>query len=110
MAATLVELDIFSGRPNPGWELDEQAVDELRSLHAALPASAEQVPAPPGLGYRGFRYTLDGNQWRAWRGRIVGAQQVLDDRDRHIESFLLSRLPPTHADLRERLAADIGSG
>lgn len=50
-----VELDVFSGRPNPHWTI---AVDQLAPL---LPDSdAQQLAAPgepPGLGYRGFLLT-----------------------------------------------------
>ena len=41
-----VELDLFSGRPNPSWELDEAGVRELERLCLRLrPGGA--VPEPP---------------------------------------------------------------
>src|SRR5258708_4345888 len=48
-----VELDIFSGRPNPSWMLAPPERDELlRALSAAKrEAAARELP---GLGYRGF--------------------------------------------------------
>lgn len=48
-----VELDLFSGRPNPRWELNaEEAAtlaDRLRDLPRGLRGGE-----PPSLGYRGF--------------------------------------------------------
>lgn len=55
-----VELDIFSGRPNPRWTLDKKQrdnlIDQLRGGNVTLldPNDAEGV-----LGYRGFVITLD---------------------------------------------------
>ena len=50
----LIELDAFSGRPNPRWELDYADSNTLRALIAGLPASSEAPAEPAGLGYRGF--------------------------------------------------------
>jgi hypothetical protein len=61
-----VELDLFSGRPNPRWQLNEVQATKLGELHSQLPAAAEMSPAPPGLGYRGFLYSLGSAHWRAW--------------------------------------------
>jgi hypothetical protein len=52
-APVQVELDIFSGRPNPQWLYPAASV---RRVVEQLLAAANPVPAPPvpGLGYRGF--------------------------------------------------------
>jgi hypothetical protein len=55
-ARTTVTLDIFSGMPNPSWELGEDEAQELLSSTASL---KEQTAAKPSgvagmLGYRGF--------------------------------------------------------
>lgn len=48
-----VELDVFSGRPNPGWSLAaEEAKDLLSRISRLAPNGGGQSPA--GLGYRGF--------------------------------------------------------
>jgi len=51
--ALKVELDIFSGRSNPAWELGEREMSEFESMiQRALPARGEvELPV---LGYRGF--------------------------------------------------------
>ncbi len=51
-----VELDLFSGRPNPRWSLSAEQVEELARRLAELPA-AEPPTAPPALGYRGLELT-----------------------------------------------------
>ncbi|HOM12747.1 MAG TPA: hypothetical protein PLB41_05455 [Rubrivivax sp.] len=47
-----IELDAFSGRPNPRWPLDDAQAAELLALLADLPAAAPRPHAD--LGYRGF--------------------------------------------------------
>ncbi len=54
-----VELDIFSGRPNPAWELSSQEAAALAELLTELPR-AGQPPAEGGLGYRGFTLSTPG--------------------------------------------------
>ena len=50
-----VELDIFSGLPNPTWVLNQEQEAELLSrLHALQPTPEKYIPEPPPLGYRGF--------------------------------------------------------
>lgn len=48
-----VELDIFSGRPNPSWELTDQEVSNLATRLAGLPTAAPKFAAH-ALGYRGL--------------------------------------------------------
>jgi hypothetical protein len=71
-AATFrVTIDMFSGRPNPSWEIagDEasQLVAKLRDLRAPRPELAAKA-APPGLGYRGIVV-----------GRLSGDETVPDE-------------------------------
>jgi hypothetical protein len=48
-----VELDAFSGRPNPQWRLSADMSSEVLSKIASLPMT-KALPPEPGLGYRGF--------------------------------------------------------
>jgi hypothetical protein len=52
MSSVEVELDIFSGRPNPRWSMRADQAPVLATLFAAAP-HVQPVEAP-GLGYRGF--------------------------------------------------------
>ena len=54
--ATVVTLDIFSGRPNPIWTLSASQEKELADRMAALKEFTDKRPSGAfgGLGYRGF--------------------------------------------------------
>src|SRR5262245_24461262 len=91
-----VEVDVFSGRPNPVWDLTPDEADAVRRILAALPAAPEVAASGyDGLGYRGFRVedsesdrTLTG-----WRDTVVARQDVVAavkvDARRELERFLL---------------------
>src|SRR4029450_7496868 len=102
----LVELDVFSGRPNPRWELDEQRSQELRQLERRLIPARQTAPEPPGLGYRGFVYSDGSGQVRAYRGYVKTPRTVLADPSLSVEKYLLNQLPAEHAELRSRLTGE----
>jgi hypothetical protein len=49
-----VELDAFSGRPNPVWDLTDEQADEFHLRLSTLPPSDPKTPIWSGLGYRGL--------------------------------------------------------
>ena len=101
----LVELDIFSGRPNPRWELSDTEAATVRELIDALaPAPAAAPPVPPGLGYRGFR--ID-DVATAFRGFVRARGRVLADPQRRVERFLVEHLPPEHESLRSAIESEL---
>ncbi|MDX6448354.1 MAG: hypothetical protein QOG29_1140 [Gaiellaceae bacterium] len=100
----VVELDVFSGRPNPRWELDEPTANPLRRLLSQLTVAGVTPPEPPGLGYRGFVVADDGRELRAYNGYVTGSDVVLADPARAVERFLLAQLPPEHEWLRGSVA------
>lgn len=103
----LVELDVFSGRPNPRWRLDERNHREFLKLQGRLsPASA--ALDPPALGYRGFVCTDRSGTRRIYKGYVRAPRGMLDDPSFSLERFLLDRLPPDFASLRSRIAAQLG--
>lgn len=55
--AATVEVDLYSGRPNPAWSLTPEEVAQLvRRVDGLAPADEAE---PPGrLGYRGLRFQL----------------------------------------------------
>jgi hypothetical protein len=52
----MVQLDIYSGRPNPTWTLSPAQTEEIGRMLVGLPRAAG-APPEPGLGYRGFLLT-----------------------------------------------------
>ena len=65
-----VELDVFSGRPNPHWELPQSEASEIAEKLASLPQVDVQVHIP-GLGYRGFLLHTDNQAIRVYRGYVI---------------------------------------
>src|SRR5258708_19831812 len=98
--SAIVTLNIFSGRPNPQWILDDAATTELRERITFRPIVT--AAAPPGsvrgLGYRGLEVRFD-NSGEAIHihGGVVGTQTASPnpvDTDRGIEKFPLRTIPP----------------
>jgi len=106
----VVEIDIFSGRPNPRWQLSETENARLtRLLESLEPAVAGPSPSPPGLGYRGFRLRDSaGSTWSAYGGFIQSPNGLLADPKRRVERFLLEHLPAEYEELRSPLESELG--
>jgi hypothetical protein len=94
-----IELDAFSGRPNPRWELTgTEAAEFLTFLRALRPAQGSQ-PIADGLGYRGFIVSandgpVDGyDDIRLCRGIVLARRgdrtETFSDPDRVLERWLL---------------------
>lgn len=98
-----VELDAFSGRPNPRWRLLPDQAREFTNKLQRLPrqhkraASAEQ-----GLGYRGFIVTGASDELGNYDEVVVSSGAVharsgpvshyLEDQERALERWLLETM------------------
>jgi len=63
---------IYSGRPDPHWEIGIEQLAEVKKLWERLPRSSTPPPRAPPLGYRGC--TVDctsGQQWFAYNGVVA---------------------------------------
>ena len=58
MTAVHVEVDIYSGRENPAWDLTEVDAAHFLTHLAALPPSPQLAASIEGLGYRGLHVTM----------------------------------------------------
>ncbi len=103
----MVELDVFSGRPNPRFQLDEHGSRKLRQLQSLLKPTSRAPAEPPGLGYRGFLYWYATDCVRAYHGYVKTARAVLADPAFSVERFLLEQLPAEYAALRQRVASEL---
>jgi hypothetical protein len=99
-----VEIDIYSGRPNPSWDLTAPEVSELQVRLKALPAIATAI-RPESLGYRGLRAAARSDAASPSSEQIVsielgngvvnllrrnGLVEHFVDTDRSVECWLLS--------------------
>lgn len=72
-----IELDVFSGRPNPNWVVTESTASDLLkalgSLHTGLESARGTGSTPsdlPGLGYRGFVVRHGNDEWLIFDGHV----------------------------------------
>ena len=101
-ATSHVELDIFSGLPNPTWELSAIDTATLTGMIDSLqPSPPVDLPTP--LGYRGFLVTLDEPESgsiatiRAFQGIVEyrgGETKYYADPDKQLECWLLVTARP----------------
>lgn len=104
----IVTLDMYSGRPNPSWEIPDDALEKFRSLiNKQRDISPLSSPASAGmLGYRGLIVSHEDksshlNSFRAFDGILESPS--LDtpnyvDHDSEIEEFLISQAGPALSD------------
>ncbi|WP_369977387.1 hypothetical protein [Xanthomonas bundabergensis] len=105
-----VELDIYSGQPNPCWDLDAIAARGLRQQCERLPRVPTPAATPPALGYRGFRWQDGSAIWHAHAGEVTVGAAVYRDAAFSVERYLLATLPPAFAHLHARVQAAIERG
>jgi hypothetical protein len=91
-----VELDIFSGNPNPAWTLSDADSAHFLEKLAPLPA-ASPAEFATNLGYRGFivrrANATESSVVRIQRGRVhvlrAGKDLYYSDPQRDLEGWLL---------------------
>jgi hypothetical protein len=94
-----VQLDVFSGRPNPSWELSPSESGELlKQLSLLTEVDKNNAPFHDNLGYRGFiiSFQEDGstkpppNVYRVYKGFVLMNGKVYSDSS-YIEKQLLEQ-------------------
>lgn len=89
---------IFSGRPDPTWNVSEKVVKKLEKIWNGLPGWGDKLPSAPPLGYRGcfIRCKLD-IEWFAYGSvvtmKIVKEHESRMDKNRNFERLLLDSAP-----------------
>jgi hypothetical protein len=91
---------LFSGRPDPTWELSSAEQQALTAAWSRLPptGSVEAIP-PAALGYRGIEIIADeGGTWVAAGGLVTltatGEPMTRLDSQRTVEHMVLATAPP----------------
>ena len=85
-----IVLDVFSGRPNPSWELNPSESGELLKELSPLPeADKNKAYFFDGLGYRGFIISVPDELkptsqpviYRVYKGFILSNEKVFSDKN-----------------------------
>jgi hypothetical protein len=90
---------VFSGRPDPEWQVTADARARLQAIWLALMRGASAPPPAPALGYRGCALRCPpGEEWLAYGGVVsyTAASGVVDrrsDPERTFERTLLATAP-----------------
>lgn len=94
-----VELDVFSGRPNPRWNLTYEEIDKFLNALKDLPSVRMTVDRAKWLGYRGMIVSgkeieiRSYNKVSVYNGTILaeGSKEtkVFKDENRELERWLL---------------------
>jgi hypothetical protein len=89
---------IFSGRPDPTWQVEEVIVQRLEEIWDLLEPLADECPSAPPLGYRGcFLRCATGREWFTYGGVVTlktgGGCESRKNKDRKFEKILLSSAP-----------------
>lgn len=93
-----VILDIFSGLPNPQWQLGaEQSLAMVTLVSGLSAAEPNEMPALPDLGYRGFEisgFDTDCDTYRVFRGYVDACGSIMRDPEKRAELWLLQSGEP----------------
>lgn len=85
---------VFSGRPDPSWEMKDELVARLEAIWTkSLPGAGAQADAP-ALGYRGCRVDCGKRGvWTAYRGVVTRGNERRADAGREFETTVLESAP-----------------
>jgi hypothetical protein len=63
---------VYSGRPDPHWEIEGDRLEGVKKLWEGLPPSSTPPPRAPLLGYRGCAvHCTSGEQWFGYEGVVA---------------------------------------
>lgn len=99
----IVEIDLFSGRPNPRWQVDEGVRGQVLAVEVQLKPAVRGDMELPGLGYRGFIYEDGGVMRRAFAGMLERDSVVYKDPTNAMERLLLESMPVDLVGVRKRV-------
>ena len=85
-----VEVDVYSGRPNPTWTPVSSDAAQIITIIGKLPKSVPGV-RNDNLGYRGMIVRRGGVEWLVFGGKVLqrGSNRWYTDRDRKVERLIL---------------------
>jgi hypothetical protein len=85
---------IFSGRPDPTWEVPEEEAERIVSVWERLPPAREPAKDSPALGYRGcWLRARDERWWDAVGGVVTSGGDARADVGGSVERAILATAP-----------------
>jgi hypothetical protein len=89
---------VFSGRKNPSWEVQDDALQPALSVFENATTAADESPIEPLLGYNGLQMEQGNKLWHVCKGRIfykLDDKTVLVKKDigQRFEHLLLDTAP-----------------
>lgn len=88
---------LYSGRPDPTWEVKASVAERLSRYWRSLEPRQGGFPSAAPLGYRGCFLQRPGREWLAYGDAIMlkkdGASEVRLDKERRFEKVLLASAP-----------------
>lgn len=90
-----VDLLVFSGKPDPTWELTREEIKGLHELLLSMPGTMESWDSLPDQGYRGIQVVMDPIETlRVYKGyaEVVGDREIrrFMDINRELEVWLFA--------------------
>jgi len=103
----IVIASIYSGKPDPRWEITERQADHFMGLwHEALLSDIEVI-IPSKSGYKGIRMLAGEQQFLIYQELITCIEKKIriskKDQQRTIEKFLLNTAPEQIQQLLKQL-------
>lgn len=89
---------LFSGRPDPTWEIEQSVTVELEKIWSCLGAMQDEPPRVPGLGYRGCLIRCEnGTEWFVYKSFVrlnrPGESESRQDGSMKFERLVISSAP-----------------
>ena len=96
MAKMSCQMLVFSGQPNPRWQLTKEQTAIFEKVFDASNQKGNWQEPSVLLGYRGCMIEIDGNDWFVFKGNISqqsDSRVSRQDPSRSIEKFILQSAP-----------------
>ena len=88
---------IYSGRPDPRWEITDEQAHHFMELWQEAPLSETEVVIPSISGYKGIRMHAGEKQFLIYKEAITCIEEKMrtskKDKQRTMEKFLLNTAP-----------------
>jgi hypothetical protein len=94
----VVEIKLYSGRPDPSWIADDSLIKQLQEIWDSLEPWDGEHPFIPPLGYKGYSLKQDDESaWEVYQNYVVrsskGRRMYRKDKEKRCEKLLAGTMP-----------------